>query len=383
MRAYLAKGLIHEVLDFGSLPVFTASTYPAIFTLSKETAPSLLVKRIRDVAMLNIRGIAAAPENRIEFSSLGESPWNLGGVDIISRLTKSQLPWKPLDSFGHAYIGALTGMDAAFVLTRDKAAAAKIERDATYPYAYRGEEVERFGKTNPNSVVIYPYREGDNADPVLLTEGEFRKAFPKAYGHLLQFRDELEKRMDSRRLYAEGENWFRHLRPGSYRYIHPPKLLIKGIDKRATVGILDGKTMFNGANCPGFIFDHEEELDQRFILGLMNSKLASYYLRLVCPPKLSGYLRFNASSVNTLPIRVPGATETQAQQQSSRVIELVEILKSLRVKEKSSTHPQEKDRLHREIDATDRQIDQLVYELYGLSEEEIRIVEEATTLSGA
>jgi hypothetical protein len=33
----------------------------------------------------------------------------------------------------------------------------------------------------------------------------------------------------------------------------------------------------------------------------------------------------------------------------------------------------------RQIDATDRQIDRLVYELYGLTEEEIRIVEEATS----
>jgi len=32
----------------------------------------------------------------------------------------------------------------------------------------------------------------------------------------------------------------------------------------------------------------------------------------------------------------------------------------------------------REIEATDRQIDQLVYELYGLTEEEIKIVEDAT-----
>jgi len=30
------------------------------------------------------------------------------------------------------------------------------------------------------------------------------------------------------------------------------------------------------------------------------------------------------------------------------------------------------------IDATDRQIDQLVYELYALTDEEIKIVEEAT-----
>ena len=35
-----------------------------------------------------------------------------------------------------------------------------------------------------------------------------------------------------------------------------------------------------------------------------------------------------------------------------------------------------KEMLQRQIDATDRQIDRLVYELYDLTEEEIRIVEE-------
>jgi predicted nucleic acid-binding Zn-ribbon protein len=40
--------------------------------------------------------------------------------------------------------------------------------------------------------------------------------------------------------------------------------------------------------------------------------------------------------------------------------------------------PEAGNALQRQIDATDRQIDQLVYELYGLTEEEIRIVEEAT-----
>ncbi len=35
-----------------------------------------------------------------------------------------------------------------------------------------------------------------------------------------------------------------------------------------------------------------------------------------------------------------------------------------------------KTRVRQEIEATDRQIDQLVYELYGLTDEEIEIVEE-------
>ena len=39
---------------------------------------------------------------------------------------------------------------------------------------------------------------------------------------------------------------------------------------------------------------------------------------------------------------------------------------------------QRRTALQRQIEATDREIDRLVYELYGLTEEEIRIVEEAT-----
>jgi hypothetical protein len=38
----------------------------------------------------------------------------------------------------------------------------------------------------------------------------------------------------------------------------------------------------------------------------------------------------------------------------------------------------EKTAIQRQIDATDKQIDQLVYEVYGLTDEEIRTVEEAT-----
>jgi len=41
-----------------------------------------------------------------------------------------------------------------------------------------------------------------------------------------------------------------------------------------------------------------------------------------------------------------------------------------------TSHPSEKEHLRREIESTDREIDALVYELYGLTEEEIRIVEE-------
>jgi len=54
---------------------------------------------------------------------------------------------------------------------------------------------------------------------------------------------------------------------------------------------------------------------------------------------------------------------------------MVEVPKQ--IGELLAKNPNDKTRLEREIEATDRQIDQLVYELYGLTEEEIKIVEEA------
>jgi hypothetical protein len=45
---------------------------------------------------------------------------------------------------------------------------------------------------------------------------------------------------------------------------------------------------------------------------------------------------------------------------------------------RASQTPYEQELLQREIDATDAQIDRLVYDLYGLTEEEIKIVEGET-----
>ena len=59
--------------------------------------------------------------------------------------------------------------------------------------------------------------------------------------------------------------------------------------------------------------------------------------------------------------------------QHEKIVPLVEHTLVLQ-KQQPST-PGEKEMLKREIAATDCQIDGLVYELYGLSEEEIEIVE--------
>ncbi len=61
-----------------------------------------------------------------------------------------------------------------------------------------------------------------------------------------------------------------------------------------------------------------------------------------------------------------------------RMVSLVERMLSLHKQLPEAATPHEKTALERQIEATDGQIDALVYELYGLTEEEIRIVEGKT-----
>ncbi len=59
------------------------------------------------------------------------------------------------------------------------------------------------------------------------------------------------------------------------------------------------------------------------------------------------------------------------------MVDLVEHMLDLHKRLNDAKNPHDKETLQRQIAATDQQIDRLVYELYELTEEEIKIVEEA------
>ena len=379
MRKMLSDGQLHEIVDFGSLPVFhKADTYPAIFISSRSKVDTLRLKRIKRSEQLNLQAIEDVQVSSIELDSISEGPWNLGRLDIPSVLKQREVHWKPLQNFVKAYIGLLTGMDKAFVVSKQVAEQIELEESLILPYAYRGAEVKRYAQVQPDARVIYPYRNGINGSPELIPEAELRQSYPKIYQHLLSYKNALRTRKDSRKFYAEGSNWFRHLRPGSFNYIHPTKFIIKGIDTRTTIGLLEKNTAFNGANCPGIIVEDSEDLSPLYILGLLNSSVISYYLRKVCPAKLGGYTRFNARNINNTPIRLIDFSNPTDNASHNGIVTLVEKILYLNQQLAKSKMLQEKSVFQRQIEATDRQINKLVYKLYDLTDEDIKIVEAST-----
>jgi hypothetical protein len=76
-----------------------------------------------------------------------------------------------------------------------------------------------------------------------------------------------------------------------------------------------------------------------------------------------------------LPIRTIDFTDRADVARHDRMVALVTQMLDLHARHATEPIPHEKAALQRRIDHTDRQIDALVYELYGLTAEEVAIVE--------
>lgn len=86
-------------------------------------------------------------------------------------------------------------------------------------------------------------------------------------------------------------------------------------------------------------------------------------------------MRYPISFLSGLPIKIINFSDPAEKIQHDKMVSLVERMLALHKSLKSAHNPQEADRLMREVESVDKAIDGLVYQLYGLSEEEIKIVE--------
>ena len=117
------------------------------------------------------------------------------------------------------------------------------------------------------------------------------------------------------------------------------------------------------------------KISLKYILGLINSKLLNYYYENYLKSTKKVFSEIQARQIAQLPIRTIDFSNFDDTSRHDRMASLVEQMLSLHKQAHEARTPHEQTSLQRQIEATDGQIDALVYELYGLTEEEIRIVE--------
>ena len=111
-----------------------------------------------------------------------------------------------------------------------------------------------------------------------------------------------------------------------------------------------------------------------FILGLLNSRLLGFLWLERFYDKRDTFPKIKGTYLKLLPIRNIDKTN---QATHDRIVALVEKMLDLQKQRAAVKTPHEQTALDRQITATDTQIDRLVYALYGLTREEIALVEGA------
>jgi len=160
-------------------------------------------------------------------------------------------------------------------------------------------------------------------------------------------------------------------RPGEPSRFEQPKILIK-----------DTTSIFAGTYDEGNYYVKDVlviipfkntttvNLSLKAVLGMLNSRLLTFFYRTTFQT-----IHVQRSELASLPIADVDLSSPTEKAQHDKLVNLVDKMLVLMPKLREAKSDAEKATLQNAVTATDQQIDQIVYELYGLTEEEIKLVE--------
>ncbi len=164
-----------------------------------------------------------------------------------------------------------------------------------------------------------------------------------------------------------------------YKHCLEPKIVFAEDALRIEATLELNKSICQG----GVYFGTLKKVDKnseslKYLLGLLNSRLLTViYAALYAGMHMGGgYMRFRTSFLNTLPIRTIDFDNPDDKDRHDKMVKLVDRILDLHKRLAKAKVPTDKTRIQRQINTTDKQIDNLVYELYNLTPEEIKIVED-------
>jgi len=153
-----------------------------------------------------------------------------------------------------------------------------------------------------------------------------------------------------------------------------PRLLIQSIrnpklKRRIIATYLDNDSV-NNNSITNVIMIGNLKYKIHYILGILNSELINWLFTVSY-----NIVNIDPRYLKIVPIRTIDFSNKEDVARHDKMVRLVERMLKLHRDLKEAGTPEKEERVEREIRATDKEIDGLVYELYGLSQEEIGVVE--------
>jgi len=363
-----------EIVNFDDNPVFAHVTnYPCV----------IVVKRQPPIARHRMHYVDArhpSPEHwessAVHNNSLGDRAWTLSGrpsMELVDGLARRH---PPLEDFASRIAtGIQTGADKILLVARSRLD--KLELDL-FRQILRGRDVKRYAPLTPTQHVFYPFHVGaGGARARIVTEDEL-SAFPAALAYIREHEQALRKRVWYGKSAEELTGaWYGLMYLGDPLWYAKPKLITPALSKVCNFTMDETGLLFVTGTAGAYGLTLKQPLDDMdsylYALGLLNSAVTRFCITLMSPLFSGGFYKFNTQYLKRLPFPSPAKSTAT----SSRLATLVHRILDLhqRLAAKGDLPDSEREQIEREIDHTDREIDDLVYDLYGLTAEERALIE--------
>jgi type I restriction-modification system DNA methylase subunit len=382
LRNLITEGQhLFDVIHFGNQQVFNgATTYTCLLFLGKNQSKEVMFSAISNIS----EWLQKDKESKKLFpaTELTAKNWFFleeNEAGLFKKLAAS--PHTLNRRVEKIYQGLATSSDKVYVLDivtkNDKYFTlfshslnqeVQIETYLLHPLL-KGSEIARYKESVYKYVVLFPYSlKWGKAIP--LSEKELQ-GYPLAFEYLKR-----NKALLINRSKVDFKNWWLFPYPKNLALYETPKILSQVLSTRGNFTLDEnGKFYFLGGGTAGgnaLTVKNNDLSKLKFILGILNSQLTTIYVHHTGSSFRGNFFAFGKSSLKNMPI--PEYNDKEFEFLVNVVDQMLELHKQLAATKTSH----EQNIIQRQIDATDKQIDQLVYELYELTDEEIKIVEEST-----
>lgn len=376
-RDYLFEGkYIDKIAHFGANMVFNdADTYTCIAFFSSRPNEGFWIQKFGlgenyKKLMEESDRYSFVPYSKLREASklYGSNQWVLFNTDIeydvFKKIHRSSIK---LSKVFNIFVGLQTSKDTLYVLENVSVNGdflngeifrgdqkVKVEKRFFKPLL-KGNDIHRFESLDPDKYVFFPYKI-ENGRAKVIELKELKNNFPLTYNYVITNEREFKKRESGKA--GKMKYWYEYIYPKNLTKFEQKKLSSMEICANHPNVTLDDYGFHHSTTVYSWVTKKEVKESYEFFLAIANSNLLWWFLLNTGDTLQGDARRFKSNYLNPFPLPEDISTETdQTFQNKVRHI----------MSEKSTG---------KDTTVLEKEIDAMVYRLYGLTYEEVKVVDE-------
>ncbi|MCX6163882.1 MAG: hypothetical protein NTU73_03305, partial [Ignavibacteriae bacterium] len=275
-------------------------------------------------------------------------------IDLIDKINE----YEKLENLAIIEKGSTSGKNEVFTVSKEVATNRSFESKILRKNIKNG-DITKYKIIDRGQVLIYI---DSKTNP---------KDFPNIYNYLIENKEILKDRNEVRKnIYP----WYRLERPRNKLVFDASEKIVVPYRAESNKFAYDNEQYFNDGGDIRALILKDTNINLKYVLGILNSKLMDWYYGFIGKPKGKSREYFN-EPLGKIPIKTINFQIQSEKHSHDLIVSLVDQM--LESKKQLHTAKTDKDKTYyeRKCENLDKQIDAEVYKLYGLTEEEIKIVE--------